>query len=96
MQQLARRRAAEYQQGGRQGRRRSVIISRIFNDWHRYNIQNALLFALWLRSGMQVGMAEQGYYVAVHLFGQGAWNAAEPIAVAAALADQPALAASVV
>jgi len=72
-----------------------VIISRIFNDRHRYNIQNALLFALWLHSGMQVGMAEQGY-VAVHSFGQGAWNAAEPIGVAAALADQPALAASVV
>lgn len=40
---------------------------------------DAILFAFWLRSGMPVGMAEQGY-LAVHLFGQAAWNDAEPIA----------------
>jgi len=40
---------------------------------------DALLFAFWLASGMGVGMAEQGY-LAVHLFGQAAWNDAEPVA----------------
>lgn len=38
---------------------------------------DALLFAGWLSSGMGVGMAEQGY-LAVHLFGQAAWNDVEP------------------
>lgn len=42
---------------------------------------DALLFAFWLRSGMPVGMAEQGY-VAVHLFGQAAWNDVEPVTMA--------------
>lgn len=43
------------------------------------NRADAVLFAFWLASGMQVGMAEQGY-VAVHLFGQAAWNDMEPLA----------------
>lgn len=42
---------------------------------------DAILFAFWLLSGMPVGMAEQGY-LAVHLFGQAAWNDAEPMAAA--------------
>jgi Protein of unknown function (DUF1353) len=41
---------------------------------------DALLFAFWLAAGMHVGMAEQGY-VAVYLFGQSAWNDAEPVCV---------------